>query len=144
MDRAAVFKALGDENRYAIIRLLLLHGFCVRALARHLDISEAAVSQHIKILREAGLLYGKKKGHFMHYAVDREALRSLGEELVLLAGQVHAGGASDKFGSPIRISRPADHGTTQNDIENQAPANLKEAPQPSEERHGNEKRYDPA
>ena len=43
----AVFKALADENRMLILRLLLRRNCCVRALSRLLDISEAAVSQHL-------------------------------------------------------------------------------------------------
>ena len=57
---SAAFKALADENRMLILRLLLRRNCCVRALSRQLDISEAAVSQHLKVLREAGLILGEK------------------------------------------------------------------------------------
>ena len=63
---AMMFKALADENRLLLLRLLLRRNCCVRALARQLDISEAAVSQHLKVLREAGLIFGEKCGYFMH------------------------------------------------------------------------------
>ena len=66
---AMMFKALADENRLLLLRLLLRRNCCVRALARQLDISEAAVSQHLKVLREAGLIFGEKCGYFMHYTV---------------------------------------------------------------------------
>lgn len=56
---AMMFKALADENRLLLLRLLLRRNCCVRALARQLDISEAAVSQHLKVLREAGLISAK-------------------------------------------------------------------------------------
>lgn len=54
-------------------------------MARRLDLTEAAISQHLKVLREAGLLIGEKRGYFMHYAVDREQLRALAEEIEALA-----------------------------------------------------------
>ena len=66
MDRMLVLKAIADETRMKILLLLLRHNYCVRALARKLELSEGAVSQHLKILRDAGLLIGEKKGYFMH------------------------------------------------------------------------------
>lgn len=72
-----ILKALADDSRLRIIKLLLQHNFCVRALARQLDLSEAAVSQHLKVLREAGLLTGEKKGYFTHYTVNQEQLTEL-------------------------------------------------------------------
>lgn len=77
MDQLLVLKAISDESRMKILTLLLQHNYCVRALARKLNLSEAAISQHIKILRDAGLLMGKKQGYFMHYDVNRSALHEL-------------------------------------------------------------------
>jgi ArsR family transcriptional regulator len=81
----AVLKAVADDTRMKIVKLLLQYNYCVGALARRLELTEAAVSQHIKVLREAGLLVGEKRGHFMHYDVDREQLRTLASELEKLA-----------------------------------------------------------
>jgi ArsR family transcriptional regulator len=78
-------KAIADETRLKIIKLLLRHNYCVGALARSLELTEAAVSQHLKVLRNAGLLVGEKRGYFMHYDVDREQLRALASELEKLA-----------------------------------------------------------
>ena len=82
---AMMFKALADENRLLLLRLLLRRNCCVRALARQLDISEAAVSQHLKVLREAGLIFGEKCGYFMHYTVNRAALKELSSQLSRMA-----------------------------------------------------------
>jgi DNA-binding transcriptional ArsR family regulator len=76
-DWIRLFKALGDEKRLKIVTLLCRHGYCVGALARLLSISEAAVSQHIRILREAGLLKGEKRGGYTFYEVNVEKLHSL-------------------------------------------------------------------
>ena len=51
-----ILKAVADENRMLILKLLLEFDFCVRALSKKVGISEAAVSQHLKIMREAGLI----------------------------------------------------------------------------------------
>ncbi|MEW9122405.1 MAG: metalloregulator ArsR/SmtB family transcription factor [Thermotaleaceae bacterium] len=80
-----VLKAIADHTRLKIVKLLLKHNYCVGALARRLQLTEAAVSQHLKVLREAGLLIGQKRGYFMHYDVDRDRLRMLAAELEEMA-----------------------------------------------------------
>ena len=52
-----ILKALSDETRLSIVAILLNHDICAGAIARRLGISDAAVSQHMKVLREAGLEY---------------------------------------------------------------------------------------
>ena len=69
-----VLKALGDPKRFLLMQKMAERSYCVRALARVSALSESAVSQHLKVLREAGLCYGVKMGYYTHYAVNREAL----------------------------------------------------------------------
>lgn len=85
METVIVLKALADENRLQIIQQLLQHKHCVRALARKLEISEAAVSQHLKILKDAGLLSGERKGHHIHYEVNSDVLYELSDSIRVLA-----------------------------------------------------------
>lgn len=85
MEITKVLKAIADETRFKMIKLLLQHNYCVTALSRKLKLSESAISQHIKVLREAGLLIGVKRGYFMHYDVDRDALRELSSKIEKLA-----------------------------------------------------------
>jgi ArsR family transcriptional regulator len=87
----AVLKALGDETRFRILQLLLTHDLCVGALARRVGLSEAAVSQHLQVLRRAGLVRGEKRGYWTHYTVDSEALRGLARELEALADRGRSG-----------------------------------------------------
>ena len=54
---------------------------CVGALARILDISKPAVSQHLKLLREAGLVRGEKIGYWTHYRVEKKILRQFSLQL---------------------------------------------------------------
>lgn len=72
-------RAIADESRLNIIRLLLDKDFCVKALASKLQISESAVSQHLKILREAELVLGEKKGYFVHYRVRKEKILAVAD-----------------------------------------------------------------
>jgi len=81
-DILPALKALADETRLRIIDLLLTHDLCVGALAGHLKISKAAVSQHLQILRKAGLVRGEKRGYWTHYSVEKRAIHQIAEGLV--------------------------------------------------------------
>lgn len=85
MNLQIVLKALSDNTRLNIIELLLNKNYCVRALSKKLNISESAVSQHIKILKENNLLIGKKNGYHIHYDVNRDMLLKLAKQIELLA-----------------------------------------------------------
>lgn len=74
-------KALGDFRRFTLLQLMSERSYCVSALAMKSRLSESAVSQHLKILREAGLVYGVKRGYYTHYCVDKEALGRIIDEL---------------------------------------------------------------
>ncbi len=76
-----ILKALSGEMHFELVKLLLTHEFCVGALAQSLKLSEAAVSQHLKILREAGLVKGEKGGYWTHYMVEKERLNELAQFL---------------------------------------------------------------
>lgn len=60
--RRDVFQALADPNRRAIISLLANQKLTVRAVAEHFPISRPAVSRHVKILTECGLVVVHQKG----------------------------------------------------------------------------------
>jgi ArsR family transcriptional regulator len=81
-DFVSTLKALADETRFRIINLLLTYDLCVGALANHLGISKAAVSQHLQILRKAGLVRGEKRGYWTHYRVDQSAVHQIAEDLM--------------------------------------------------------------
>lgn len=89
MDILTVLKCISDENRLKMIRLLSERKYCVRALSKELGISESAVSQHIKKMKNAGLLTaGDKNGYNIHYAVNKDVLIYTAEEIRLLADSV--------------------------------------------------------
>jgi DNA-binding transcriptional ArsR family regulator len=53
----------------------------VNALSRKLNITQPAVSQHLRILKQANLVIPEKKGYFVHYAVNTEAANEYLEKL---------------------------------------------------------------
>jgi len=85
MTLIASLKALADERRLKIIHMLIANDLCVGALAQQLGISKPAVSQHLQILRKAGLVKGEKRGYWTHYVVDRQALGRMSEALHALS-----------------------------------------------------------
>ena len=76
-----ILKALFEPKRFLLVQLMAERSYCVRALARKSYLSESAVSQHLKTLREVGLVYGVKKGYYTHYGLDKDALDRVIEEL---------------------------------------------------------------
>lgn len=75
MDKESlVFRALADPNRRVLLDMLLESDRSVGDLSEQLTISQPAVSQHLQILREAGLVSHHKKGRQNIYSVDAEPL----------------------------------------------------------------------
>lgn len=121
-------KALADEKRLKIIEMLLSGNLCVGALAGHLGVSKPAVSQHIQILRKAGLIKGEKLGYWTHYSVNKQAVINLAEGLNRLAAlEEHAAISCRRI---IELS-DKNHKMDVNMCENccQQPANLKDKPE---------------
>ena len=76
---AKYFKALSAPPRLRLYNLLKQRMLCVNALAEALKMSPAAVSQHLRVMREAGLVQAEKRGYFVHYRLEPKALNELGE-----------------------------------------------------------------
>ncbi|HHE38215.1 MAG TPA: ArsR family transcriptional regulator [Candidatus Cloacimonetes bacterium] len=89
---AEVFKALSDPNRLIIIKLLVSTGdkdLCVADLAKALGISQPAVSQHLKILKNVKVLESQKIGFHVYYKVNLEIMNSLTEKVDKLLNMAH-------------------------------------------------------
>jgi len=85
-----IFKALGDQNRLKIIKLILLKGnkLCVGMLSQKLGITQPSVSQHLKILKTAGLIEGEKSGFHVHYKVQKASFESSGIDITSILDRV--------------------------------------------------------
>ena len=66
------FDALGDPNRRAILALLGTHDRSVQQLADALPISRPAVSRHLRVLKEAGLVTDRPEGTRRLYALQEQ------------------------------------------------------------------------
>ena len=74
------FKALGDPARLRLLSLIAAHESgtaCVCDLTEPLGLSQPTVSHHLKVLREAGLVTGERRGTWVHYSLVPGALQEL-------------------------------------------------------------------
>lgn len=80
MEFVETIHIMTEPTRFKILKLLIERHYCVRAIAKKLNISEPAVSQHMNILKKVGLISGTKIGYHMHYLVNRKLLEELLEQ----------------------------------------------------------------
>ncbi len=77
--QARIFKVLSVSTRVRMIDLLKRRSLCVNALARALDITPAAISQHLRVMRDADIVIADKQGYFVHYRVNEKTLAEWGK-----------------------------------------------------------------
>ena len=69
-DLVTIFKALSDKTRLRILKLLEHGELCVCDIVVAFDMIQPKVSFHLSVLKQAGLLKGRKEGKWMHYRID--------------------------------------------------------------------------
>jgi ArsR family transcriptional regulator len=76
---AQQLKALADPARLQLLSIVLASGSaCICDLTEPVGLSQPTVSHHMKVLVDAGLLHREKRGKWVHFSVDAQALRGLG------------------------------------------------------------------
>lgn len=83
---AAVFHALSDETRLAIVKRLASGERCVCDLQDLLDAAQSRLSYHLKTLKDAGVIADRKEGRWVHYSLVPGAL----EGIVAFVGDMEA------------------------------------------------------
>ncbi|MDN7242510.1 metalloregulator ArsR/SmtB family transcription factor [Planococcus sp. N028] len=68
-----VLKLLGDKTRLAMMKLLEKNECCVCEFVALFDISQSAISQHLRKLRDAGLVKENRKGQWIFYSLNKES-----------------------------------------------------------------------
>lgn len=84
---ALQFSALADETRCDLIDLLRDGPRPVHELASAFAVSRPAISRHLKLLKQAGLIHEERRGRENVYALDRPALKALSAWLELYWGR---------------------------------------------------------
>jgi ArsR family transcriptional regulator, arsenate/arsenite/antimonite-responsive transcriptional repressor len=70
----SIFKALSDEIRLRILKLLQNGELCVCDIVAALDMSQPKISFHLSTLKDAGLIKDRKEGRWIHYSIDESDL----------------------------------------------------------------------
>lgn len=86
--QARVFKALADETRLRILEQLAMAGapMCACHIEGCCDLAQPTVSHHLKVLREAGLIVGERRGTWIYYSLNPQGLAALPGLLARLTG----------------------------------------------------------
>ncbi len=93
---ARIFKVLSVPARVRIVQLLKGRALCVNALTACMDITQGAVSQHLRVMRDAGLVVDEKRGYFVHYRLNEEALAGWQEHIGTLLDPGNGSGENMK------------------------------------------------
>jgi ArsR family transcriptional regulator, arsenate/arsenite/antimonite-responsive transcriptional repressor len=89
VELARVFKAMGDPVRLRLLSLIASHDggeACVCDLSEVFELTGPTISHHLKVLREAGLITGERRGTWVYYRVQPQALADLGALIGGVAG----------------------------------------------------------
>ena len=95
-DLARILSVLSSDTRVQIVRLLHGRALCVNALAGQLAVTQAAVSQHLRVMRDAGLVIDEKRGYHVHYRLNEDTLAVWREEIHKLLDPQHGAGPETK------------------------------------------------
>jgi ArsR family transcriptional regulator, arsenate/arsenite/antimonite-responsive transcriptional repressor len=69
---AGIFKLFSVEARIRIVRALKRRAMCVTEITSQLGISQEATSQHLRVLRDAGIVWFQKRGFHIYYSLDKQ------------------------------------------------------------------------
>ena len=73
-EAADLFKVLSVDKRIEILEHLKNEPMNVNSLAKYLGITQSAVSQHLRVLKGAGLVKDERRGYWIYYSLNKEAL----------------------------------------------------------------------
>jgi len=78
---ARIFKVLSVEARVHIVQLLKRRSLCVTELTAPLGITQAAASQHLRVLKDAGIVGWQKRGFHVYYHLDKRNMARLSKAI---------------------------------------------------------------
>ncbi|MBA7597319.1 hypothetical protein ES703_04321 [subsurface metagenome] len=86
-ERARILRALGTGARMQILEILKAGPLEVGALAQQIGISQSAVSQHLKVLKELNLVSDRRRSYFIYYSLNPQEFARL-EEMMMAVCRV--------------------------------------------------------
>ena len=90
---AQIFRALGNPLRLQMVRYMAEHPQCITGdLVVFSNLAQSTVSEHLKVLREAGIVAGTVDGPARCYCLNEDTLRWLREQVTALTQELEAAG----------------------------------------------------
>ena len=91
-DIVRIYKAFSVDSRLQILKLIKDKKLCVNAITNKIGISQSAVSQHLSVLKKAGLVKSDRYGSIIHYTIDNNQFENfkksvrkiLGDEFIIV------------------------------------------------------------
>jgi DNA-binding transcriptional ArsR family regulator len=80
-EAAELFKLLSVDKRIEIVERLKKGPMSVNALAEALGITQSAISQHLRVLKAAGIVTDERQGYWIYYSLNRDALEKCRQRL---------------------------------------------------------------
>lgn len=91
MSMQNTMKALADPVRREILNMLKKGRLSAGEISEHFDITAAAISRHLAVLKDAGLIFDNREGKFIYYELNASVL----EEVLLWISALKGDGESD-------------------------------------------------
>ncbi len=95
-ESADLFKILSVDKRIEIIEILKKEPTSVNSLAENLGITQSAVSQHLRVLKAAGLVTDERQGYWIYYSLNKGALEKCRQRLNRICTCGCSGGKKQK------------------------------------------------
>jgi len=83
-DFVRLFKALSDETRVRILKVLVERECCVCEVMQALDISQSRASRNLRVLEDAGFIKSRRDGLWIVYSIDEQRMNSHAPPLIEL------------------------------------------------------------
>jgi DNA-binding transcriptional ArsR family regulator len=80
-EAAELFKILSVDKRIEIIERLKKEAMSVNTLADTLGVTQSAISQHLRVLKAAGLVRDERRGYWIYYSLNRDAIEKCRQRL---------------------------------------------------------------
>jgi ArsR family transcriptional regulator len=95
-DAFEVMALLADPVRAQIVQALAGGPACVCHLVEDLNLKQPNISNHIRVLRQAGLIRGENRGRFTFYRLDADAVDAAADQLARLAEAARSNATTDR------------------------------------------------
>ena len=86
-DLLLVFRALSDETRLRMMKLLMKRELCVCEIMQAMEISQSRASRNLGVLEDAGILRSWREGSWVHYALDEAWAQGPGRHMQAMLEQ---------------------------------------------------------